>query len=171
MKVGDRRRVTRTLSSVLGLVSALACGLAAPGSAIAQGPGTKDGQWTYLGGDAWHTRYTPLEQIEPSNFEELEIAWEWKAASFGPSTSRATPTYVDGKLITVSGDRRHVVALDPATGEVHRRTGLQNSCISSPAIAEGKVFVGSWDDHIYALDKNPARTCGTFGQVIRFSRR
>ena len=46
------------------------------------------------------------------------MAWQWDATSFGPSTSRATPTYVDGKLITVTGDRRHVVALDPATGEL-----------------------------------------------------
>ena len=118
MRAEAGRRATRTWSIVFGLVLALACGLAAPGSAMAQGPGTGDGQWTYLGGDAWHTRYTPLEQIDLSNFEELEIAWEWNAASFGPSTSRATPTYVDGKLITVSGNRRHVVALDPATGEL-----------------------------------------------------
>ena len=46
------------------------------------------------------------------------MAWRWHAASFGPSTARATATYVDGRLITVSGDRRHVVALDPATGEL-----------------------------------------------------
>ena len=85
---------------------------------VAQGPGTRDGEWTYLGGDAWHTRYTPADQIDASNFEDLEVAWRWDAASFGPSTSRATATYVDGRLITVSGDRRHVVALDPATGEL-----------------------------------------------------
>ena len=84
----------------------------------AQGPGVENGQWTYLGGDAWHTRYTPADQITASNFDQLDIAWEWNAMSFGPSTSRATPTYVDGKLITVTGDRRHVIALDPGSGEL-----------------------------------------------------
>ncbi|MEC9241910.1 MAG: pyrroloquinoline quinone-dependent dehydrogenase, partial [Gemmatimonadota bacterium] len=85
---------------------------------MAQGPGTEDGQWTYLGGDAWHTRYTPADQINASNFESLEVAWMWDAASFGPSTPRATPTYVDGQLITVTGERRSTVALNPATGEL-----------------------------------------------------
>ena len=86
MRAEERRRATRTASIVFGLVTALAGGLSAPGAAIAQGPGTGDGQWTYLGGDSWHTRYTPIDQIDPSNFEQLEIAWEWNATSFGPST-------------------------------------------------------------------------------------
>ena len=118
MSAEARRRATRTVSIVSGLVTALACGLAVPESAMAQGPGTGDGHWTYLGGDAWHTRYTPVDQLDPSNFEQLEIAWEWKATSFGPSTARATPTYVDGKLITVAGirdslrDMQHEILVD-----------------------------------------------------------
>jgi quinoprotein glucose dehydrogenase len=101
------------------LAPLLAAGaLAAPHATSAQGPGVADGQWTYLGGDSWHTRYTPADQIDASNFADLEIAWEWNALSFGPSTSRATPTYVDGKLITVTGDRRHVIALEPGSGEL-----------------------------------------------------
>ena len=90
--------------------------LAVPLASVAQGPGTEDGQWTYLGGDAWHTRYTTADQINASNFEDLEVAWRFNAASFGPSTPRATPSYVDGKLITVTGERRAMIALDPATG-------------------------------------------------------
>ena len=34
-------------------------------AAVAQGPGTEAGQWTYLGADAWHTRFTPADQITP----------------------------------------------------------------------------------------------------------
>ena len=113
------RRWTSGSRPILGvLLLALGVMLAVPAVGLAQGPGTEDAQWTYLGGDAWHTRYTPADQIDASNFEELELAWRWNASSFGPSTARATPTYVDGKLITVSGDRRHVVALDPVSGEV-----------------------------------------------------
>ena len=92
--------------------------LAMPTTSLAQGPGTEDGQWTYLGGDAWHTRYTTADQINASNFEDLEVAWRFNAASFGPSTPRATPSYVDGRLITVTGERRAMIALDPATGEL-----------------------------------------------------
>ncbi|HJN44502.1 MAG: hypothetical protein CL477_11565 [Acidobacteria bacterium] len=100
------------------LLLALGVLLAIPGAGLAQGPGTENGQWTALGGDAWHTRYTPADQIDASNFDELELAWQWNATSFGASTARATPSYIDGKLITVSGDRRHLVALDPASGEL-----------------------------------------------------
>ena len=39
-------------------VLALSALLTVQTPAQAQGPGTENGQWTYLGGDAWHTRYT-----------------------------------------------------------------------------------------------------------------
>ena len=73
-----------------------------PLAATAQGPGTENGNWTYLGGDAWHTRYTPADEITAENFDELTMLWQFNAASFGPSTSRATPTYTGDKLITVT---------------------------------------------------------------------
>ena len=44
--------------------------LAAPSLVTAQGPGTENGQWAYLGGDAWHTRYTPADEITADNFDE-----------------------------------------------------------------------------------------------------
>ncbi|MCY3730998.1 MAG: PQQ-binding-like beta-propeller repeat protein, partial [Rhodospirillaceae bacterium] len=104
-------------SPILGWLAAALGMLTAP-AVTAQGPGIASGQWSYIGGDAWQTRYTDADQIDASNFGNLQIVWQWDAASFGPSTPRATPVYVDGRLITVSGERRHVVALDPATGEL-----------------------------------------------------
>ena len=106
MKADEKRRVWGTGVFALGMCVALVCGLFVAESALAQGPGTEEGAWTYLGGDAWHTRYTPVDQITAENFNDLEIAWEWNATSFGPSTPRATPSLVDGKLITVAGNRR-----------------------------------------------------------------
>ena len=95
--------------------------LAAPASLVAQGgPGTENGEWHYLGGDAAHTRYSPLDQIDASNFEDLEIAWIWRADNFGPTVDyafKSTPVFVDGILYTVASERRQVVAIDPATGE------------------------------------------------------
>jgi glucose dehydrogenase len=88
--------------------------------AWAQGPGTENGEWHFLGGDAWHTRYQPSTQINAANFGSLEPAWEWDGRSFGtpgPALMRSTPSYVNGRLYTVAGDRRHVVAIDPDTGE------------------------------------------------------
>ena len=80
--------------------------------------GVENGQWTFLGGDEGHTRYTPATEIDASNFNSLEVAWQFQSSSFTPSTTKATGTYVDGKFITVTGERRHVIALDPATGEL-----------------------------------------------------
>jgi len=84
---------------------------------FAEGPGTAGGQWQYLGGDSHHTRYSPADQINAENFEDLEEDWIWDGSSFGAASGRSTPSYVNGKLYTVAGPRRHVVAIDPATGE------------------------------------------------------
>ena len=73
--------------------------------------------WHYIGGDIGHTRSTPLNQINTENFDDLEIEWTWSDASFGATPPRSTPVYASGKLFTVAGARRHVVAIDPVTGE------------------------------------------------------
>ena len=35
-------------------------------------PGTENGEWRYLGGDAGHTRSSSLDQINGNNFDDLE---------------------------------------------------------------------------------------------------
>jgi quinoprotein glucose dehydrogenase len=74
-------------------------------------------EWTTLGNDFAHTRYTPADQITAENFGELEVAWEWNGASFNAVSGRSTPSFIDGKMFTVVGNRRHVVAIDAKTGE------------------------------------------------------
>ena len=105
-----------------GLVLLLALGvfLALPTLAVAQDRGTPEGEWRYQSGDAWGTRYSGLDQIDAENFEDLELAWVWRGDNFGPHptyVSRSTPSYIDGVLYTVTGYRRTVAAVDPATGE------------------------------------------------------
>ena len=89
---------------------------------ISQGApeGTEQGEWRYWGGDERSSRYSPLDLIDRSNFGDLEIAWRWKSDNFGPSPDyiyRATPLYIKGRLYTVAGQRRTVVAIEPETGE------------------------------------------------------
>ena len=74
-------------------------------------------EWLTLGNDFAHTRYSTADEITFNNFEELEIAWEWDGASLGAVSGRSTPSYINGILYTVAGSRRHVVAIDPKTGE------------------------------------------------------
>jgi len=73
-------------------------------------------EWTTLGSDWGHTRYTPADQITAENFSDLEVAWEWDGASFEAQSGRSTPSYINGRLYTVAGARRHVIAIDPKTG-------------------------------------------------------
>ena len=117
MNVEIRPIRTQTLGC-LGLASALL--IATVTSATAQLPGTENGEWRYLGGDAGHTRSSTLDQINASNFEDLEVDWIWKSDNFGPNLdyfSRATPIYADGLVYSVATTRRQVIAIDPDTGE------------------------------------------------------
>lgn len=109
-----RRTLDLCFSLALGVL------LAVPAVAIAQDRGSPAGEWRYQSGDAWGTRYSPLNQVDASNFEDLEIQWVWRGDNFGPHPlylSRSTPSYIDGTLYTVAGYRRTVVAMDPKTGE------------------------------------------------------
>ena len=74
-------------------------------------------QWFTLGNDFAHTRYTTADELSPENFGDLEVAWEWDGASFGAVSGRSTPSLIDGLLYTVAGYNRHVIAIDPKTGE------------------------------------------------------
>ncbi len=83
--------------------------------------GTKGGEWRSYGGDLGNTRYAPLDQINASNFNKLEVAWRFKTDSFGPRPEyqyEGTPLMIDGKLYVTAGSRRAVVCLDAGTGEL-----------------------------------------------------
>lgn len=98
--------------SAMTLLAGLLSGLCAT-SASAQ----DTVEWLTLGSDYAHTRYSEANKIDASNFAQLETAWVWNGASFDASSGRATPSYVDGKLVFVAGPRRHVIVADAGTGE------------------------------------------------------
>ncbi len=106
------------LPPLLALVGAVL--LAAPDSANGQ---ESVGEWVNINGDETSARYSPLDQIDGSNFWRLQVAWEWEGQNDagidlgGMVNARSLPIYVDGRLITTSGPKRTVVAMDPATGE------------------------------------------------------
>src|SRR5262249_33140296 len=68
--------------------------------------GNPPGEWRYWGADAWSTRYSPLDQINASNFGQLKVAWQWNAGAFGADEYyRTTPIYANGRLFTVATTR------------------------------------------------------------------
>ena len=83
--------------------------------------GAANGEWRTYGGDLGSTRYSSLDQINGDNFEDLEVMWRFKTSNLGPYPDfnyQATPLMIDGVLYAPAGSRRHVVALDAATGEM-----------------------------------------------------
>jgi quinoprotein glucose dehydrogenase len=157
--------------------------VATTGSATAQEPGDQAGEWRYLGGDAAHTRSSPLDQIDASNFEDLEVEWVWRGDNFGPTVDylyRSTPVYVDGLLYTVAGQRRTVAAIDPATGETvwtyreppttRFRRGMRNNYGKGVAYAEvdgrGVVFTSSPGFFLHALDAKTGRPLENWGAPV-----
>src|SRR5438445_3392770 len=81
----------------------------------------KDTEWPSYAADLAGTRYRPLDQINASNFNDLEIAWRIKTDNFGDRPEyklEGTPLMVNGVLYATAGSRRAVIAVDPATGEL-----------------------------------------------------
>ena len=88
------------------------------GRLVVEDPGVvTEGDWPVITGNLEGQRYSTLTQITADNFEDLGVAWSFDASEFPEVNARATPIYVDGKLISVAGSKRHVYALDAGTGE------------------------------------------------------
>ena len=41
--------------------------------------GATNGEWRSYGGDLGSTKYSPLDQIDASNFNDLRVAWRWQS--------------------------------------------------------------------------------------------
>ncbi|HUE57399.1 MAG TPA: pyrroloquinoline quinone-dependent dehydrogenase [Candidatus Udaeobacter sp.] len=114
--MGDRNNYRSWTLAILVAVG-LAC---LPTSASAQ-LHPKDSEWPSYAADLAGTRYRPLDQINASNFNDLEIAWRIKTDNFGDRPEyklEGTPLMVNGVLYATAGSRRAAIALDPATGEL-----------------------------------------------------
>ncbi|MEW6322075.1 MAG: PQQ-binding-like beta-propeller repeat protein [Acidobacteriota bacterium] len=84
-------------------------------------PSTQNGEWPMYTADIRGSKYSPLDQINASNFSKMEVAWRFKTDNLGPRPEtklEGTPIMVKGMLYATAGTRRAVVALDPRTGEL-----------------------------------------------------
>jgi quinoprotein glucose dehydrogenase len=84
-------------------------------------PSTSKGEWPHYTADLKGSRYSPLDQIDATNFSKLTVAWRFKTDNLGPFPEfklEGTPLMINGVLYTTGGTRRAVVALDAKTGEM-----------------------------------------------------
>ena len=143
--------------------------------------GTANGEWRSRGGNLANTRYSPLDQIDASNFSELEMVWRFKTDNLGPQADyalQATPLMASGVLYSTAGSRRSVVALDAVTGELlwvyrideGRRGEVSTRRGSGRGVAywtdgrEERIIYVTPGYQLIALDAQTGRPVPTFGK-------
>jgi glucose dehydrogenase len=121
------RTVKRTMLAAVSVAGALAAVAIAPrATAVLSGQAqgflsTKNGEWPYYTADVRGSRYSPLDQINAGNFNQLEVAWRFKTDNLGTRPEfklEGTPLMMKGVIYATGGTRRSVVALDAKTGEL-----------------------------------------------------
>ena len=152
--------------------------------------------WEHWGGDAGGLRFSPLTQITPDNVGDLVRAWEFRTGdldSRAPEVMKrtkfqATPLLVEDSLIFCS-PFNEVIALDPGSGVQKWRYDPKISTSQRPAnryncrgvawwvdreAAEGaacraRIFMGTNDVRVIALDAHTGIPCADFGDAARSS--
>ena len=166
-------------------------GLDIPGQAAATGRpagtvGVGHG-WTYYGGDGGGHRYSQADQIDVHNVDRLAPAWEYRtgdmtarAAHMSQAATEGTPILADGSLVFCT-PFNEVIALEPGTGAERWRFDAEIDLQQFPANqfvcrgvahwresessepCSGRVFMGTNDARLVALDAVTGRRCRGFG--------
>jgi quinoprotein glucose dehydrogenase len=158
--------------------------ITSPVPAIAQSDDAA--RWDHYGGGQHGMQYSSLSQISRDNVDALEEIWRYRTGELGeghpePFAFQANPILVEGRLYMPTGSAI-VIALDPATGvEIWRhdpkidRTKSHSeianrgvtSWIDPEAISDSpcrhRIFVGTLDARLIALDGATGERCKDFG--------
>ena len=169
--------------------TALTLVLAAPPAAAQYG--AVDGEWRSYAGDNGSTKYSPLDQIDAGNFEDLRIAWRWQSvdgnvdlealprrADDRPISIRglqATPLMIDGVLYLTTA-LYQAAAVDAGTGEtlwVHDpgayEGGDPTHAYRSRGLAywsdgdDARIFWGTSEAYLIAVDARTGEPVSDFG--------
>jgi len=79
------------------------------------------GDWPAFHGNEASQRYSPLDQINADNVQNLQLAWRFATDNIGPTpqfNATFTPLAIDGVLYTPVGMHRDIAALDATTGQL-----------------------------------------------------
>jgi quinohemoprotein ethanol dehydrogenase len=131
-------------------------------------------QWFTTGRDWGKGHYSPLAQINRSNVSRLGFAWDYDTHT--QRGLEATPIVVDGVMYT-SGSVGQVYALDAKTGRPLWTFDPQNdlrvnqrACCDEVnrgvAVWRAKVYVASFDGHLFSLDASTGRTVWKVDTIV-----
>ena len=155
-------------SALLWWVAAVLAGAAGPAAsapvddARLQAAASERANWLSYGRDYGNQRFSPLAQINRDTVADLAPRWIYQT---GVSASfQATPIVVDG-VMYLAMPFNHVAAIDAATGKElwryeHKRRSPRMCCGPANrgvAVAYGKVFIGTVDARLIALDAKTGR--------------
>jgi quinoprotein glucose dehydrogenase len=146
--------------------------------------------WEHWGGDRGGMRFSPLTQITPANVGNLVRAWEFRTGdldSRAPEVMKrtkfqATPLLVEDSLIFCS-PFNEVIALDPGSGvqkwrydpkiATSQRPANRYNCrgvtywvddkAAETAVCRARIFMGTNDVRVIALDARTGMPCADFG--------
>ena len=147
--------------------------------------------WEHWGGDAGGMRFSPLTQITPANVTDLVEAWRFHTGDLiarSPEQMRrskfeSTPLLADNNLVFCS-PFNEIIALDPATGRERWRydpgipadyrpgnrwvcrgvTHWRDTRAEPNAACASRIFMGTNDARIIAVDAKTGRPCAGFGK-------
>src|SRR5262245_53585124 len=137
----------QTFFKALMLAWACAMLLFAHASRAQRGTGT--GEWRHYGGDAGGTKYSPLDQINASNVNKLQIVWRWKTSSLGQAPDynwQATPLMIGDTLYFTAGSNRSAVAVDAASGDTKWTYTLEEGDRGRRAVRANNRGLAYWSD-------------------------
>jgi len=135
-------------------------------------------EWPTYGLDYAETRFSRLRSISSDNVDRLGLAWSYDLES--QRGVEATPLVANGVMyVTASWSVVH--AIDARTGrrlwtydpEVPRADGYRGCCDvvnRGVALYDGKVFVGSYDGRLIALDAASGRPVWQQDTIVDHSR-
>ena len=167
----------------LGLALAVSVASASPGPAAVDtarllAADREPGNWMSHGRTYSEQRFSPLDQIDADNVARLGLAWS-HTLDFDRGVE-ATPLVVDG-VMYVTSSWSVVYAFDAATGKqlwqydpaVKRAQAVEGCCgpvNRGVALWEGRVYVGTLDGRLIALDAASGREAWSVDTLIDHSR-
>ena len=144
--------------------------------------GNAVGEWRHYGGDAYGTKYSPLDQINASNVGKLQIVWRWKTSSLGQPPDynwQATPLMIGDTLYFTAGSQRSAVAIDAKSGDTKWtythdegdrgrravRTNNRGLAYWQDANGNGRVLLITPGYQLIALDAKTGKPISDFGNA------
>jgi alcohol dehydrogenase (cytochrome c) len=161
-----RREMHNIVKVALCMAMAFALLAFVPAAQAQKGPGWDDpNDWPqyHRSYNAW--RFSPLDQINKHNIKNLKVAWIHQPGDVTYGL-QATPIVIDGVLYYISPNN-NVWAVNAATGTVIWHVAVNLDPISKETlyaaasrgvtVGRGKVFVGTLDGRMVALDQKTGK--------------